>query len=134
VIALSDQSMALLLSRATAISPDRLPRWLEAIAAKFEKAHRAKFSRSAIYTRRYRERLRAGKMWLPIVVDEVPLVATLVDQGLLNPLQADHRAALAAATERVLKQLCEGSHRDDATYDRVRVGLVLSAFQKRRPP
>src|SRR5262245_40622649 len=51
-----------------------------------------KLSLSVIYTRRYRERLRAGKVRLAIVMDEAALTAMLVDRGLLNPLQADDRS------------------------------------------
>jgi hypothetical protein len=38
-----------------------------------------KLSLSAIYTRRYRERLRAGKVRLPILVDEAAVVAMLIE-------------------------------------------------------
>jgi hypothetical protein len=39
-----------------------------------------KLSVSAIYTRRYRERIHAGKVRLAIVMDETALTAMLVDR------------------------------------------------------
>ena len=83
------------------------------------------------YTRRYRERLRAGKVRLAIVMDEAALAAMLVDRGLLNPLQADDRAALTAGAEQALRQLCETSQHEGATYDTLRLGMCLAA-QKRK--
>src|SRR5262245_14290230 len=91
-----------------------------------------KLSLSVIYTRRYRERLRAGKVRLAIVMDEASLTAMLVDRGFLNPLRADDRAALAAAAERVLRQLCETSQHEGATYDKLRLSMCL-AVQKGKP-
>jgi len=83
------------------------------------------------YTRRYRERLRAGKVRLAIVMDEAALSAMLVDRGLLNPLQADDRAALTAGAEQALRQLCETSQLGGETYDKLRLGMCLAA-QKRK--
>jgi len=82
------------------------------------------------YTRQYRARLRAGKVRLAIVVDEAALTAMLVDRGLLNPLQADDRAALTAAAEQALRQLCETSQHEGATYDKLRLAMCLAATQK----
>ena len=90
-----------------------------------------KLSLSAIYTRRYRERLRTGKVRLPILVDEADLVVMLIDRGLLNPLQADDRAALTAGAEQALRELCETSQHGGATYDKLRLGMCLAA-QKRK--
>jgi hypothetical protein len=114
----------------TAIAPAEQPAWLERLAARFKEMHQAELSRSARYTRTYRARIKAGQVVLQnIVADETALVTMLVDLKFLDPLQADDRKALALAAGRALEAVCEISHREDATFDRVRLGLCLAALQ-----
>ena len=134
MLALDDGAMCRVLIAATAISPAELPEWLERLVGLFEKMPRDALSRSAIYTRRYRARLKAGQLVLrDIVVDEAVLVAGLVGLGLLDPLRADDRKALTAAAGRALQAICETSRHDGVILDMVRTRLCLSALRRREP-
>jgi hypothetical protein len=55
--------------------------------------------------RKSRERQAAGRLLLPIEVDEVELVEVLVAHGVLDPIMADDKAAIARAVERVLEAI-----------------------------
>ena len=120
MLALDDGAMCRVLIAASAIPSAELPEWLERLASLFEQMPRDAPSRSAMYTRRYRARLKAGQLVLQdIVVDEAVLVAGLVGLGLLDPLRADDRKALTAATGRALQAICETSRHDGVIFDMV---------------
>jgi RNA polymerase-interacting CarD/CdnL/TRCF family regulator len=71
--------------------------------------------RAAEWTRRYRERLAAGKMVLQIEIDAVAVADFLIKAEQLNPLKSDDRHEMARALERLLAELtrieCEASQR-----------------------
>jgi len=56
---------------------------------------------------RYRTRLREGRAVLAVEVDEVGLVALLIDAGALLAEQADDREAIARALEAQIRTLVE---------------------------
>jgi hypothetical protein len=56
--------------------------------------------------RAHRERQREGKIVLSVTVDEVALCEALVSGGFLDPVNADNRAEIEAAVERLLDTLC----------------------------
>jgi hypothetical protein len=82
-------------------------------------------------------RLVKGRRVLKIETDEADLAYALVGYGLLDLNRADDLGALTLATERALQILCDASHRDDAIFDKVRLGLCMSALrrqsQQRKP-
>jgi hypothetical protein len=57
---------------------------------------------------RRRQRRRNGRVLLVVEADEVALIEALIAAQLLDPLQADDKAALKVATERLLQLV--GSH------------------------
>ena len=65
----------------------------------------AEVRRAADRVRRHRERRAAGRVLLPIVVDEVELLETLAQARLLDPLIDHDRESLARGVERLLKLL-----------------------------
>jgi hypothetical protein len=69
---------------------------------------------------------------LRIEIDEAALAAMLVAHRLLDPLLADDRKSLTAATERALAALCDGevSPHDREIVDTLRARLCLTAFQR----
>jgi hypothetical protein len=58
--------------------------------------------------RAWRRREKSGRILLRIEIDEAALAAMLVGHKLLDPLLADDRKSLTAATERALAALCDG--------------------------
>jgi hypothetical protein len=63
-------------------------------------------SPGARYTRAWRRRERSGQCLLRLEVDEASVIVGLVDRGLLSPLRADDRIALAEAAAKALMQFC----------------------------
>jgi hypothetical protein len=58
-----------------------------------------KLSPSAIYTRRYRARIRGGQIRLAIVMDEAALTAMLVDREVSHPWATPIRCVDAGVVE-----------------------------------
>ena len=89
-------------------------------------------SPGARYTRAWRRRGKSGRILLRIEIDEAALAAMLVGHKLLDPLLADDRKSLTAATERALAALCDGevSPHDRGIVDTLRARLCLTAFQR----
>jgi hypothetical protein len=132
MLRLTDEALVRILIAGTAIAPDKQAAWLEDLAARLKRASEP--SPGAVYTRRWRQRERAGRCQLRIEVDEAELAVALVDRGLLDPALADSRAALARAAERALAQLCrETSRPSEAGLDTIRVGLCLATLQPKEP-
>jgi hypothetical protein len=99
-------------------------------ATQVESARRP--SPGARYTRAWRRRGKSGRILLRIETDEAALAAMLVGHKLLDPLLADDRKSLTAATERALAALCDGevSPHDREIVDTLRARLCLTAFQR----
>jgi hypothetical protein len=66
---------------------------------------------NAIRLKRRRARFKAGKIVLPVAVDEVELIEFLIEGGWLAPNQQDDRRALATASERFLNFCLERNAR-----------------------
>jgi hypothetical protein len=99
-------------------------------ATQVESARRTGPSPGARYTRAWRRRGKSGHILLRIEIDEAALAAMLVGHKLLDPLLADDRKSLTAATERALAALCEVSPHDREIVDTLRARLCLTAFQR----
>jgi hypothetical protein len=131
LLCLTDEALVRILIAGTAIAPDRRSAWLEDLVARLKRAPELPGAR---YNREWRARERNGQILLRVVVDEVELAVALVDRGLLDPAQADSRAALTRAAERALAQLCRETSRTAAQrFDNIRAGLIL-ALQSKEPP
>ena len=66
-------------------------------------------SPSTLRTRSWRERQKRGRILLRVMVDEAALAIGLIDRGILDPLRADDRVALTAATEKALEWKYDGA-------------------------
>jgi hypothetical protein len=129
VLYFSDEARILIAG--SAVEPNRQSAWLEDLVARLKRA--PELSPGARYTRAWRARERAGRCLLRLEVDEAALAVTLVDRGLLDPSEADSRAALNRAAERALAQLCRETSRPAAErFDNIRAGLIL-ALQSKEP-
>jgi hypothetical protein len=83
------------------------------------------------YTRKWRARQRAGRILLQLEIDETDLVISLVDRGLLDPLQADNKRAIRSAAEQALRAWCSNGVGGDAMHDKIKVALLLATLRKR---
>lgn len=108
-----DAGLARVAIGATSVPRAQRRRWLEDLAARLEGVSPTEPSPGARYTRAWRTREANGQVLLKVVVDEAALAALLVDRGLLDPLRADDRDALAVSAARLLAQLCEVSPHDE---------------------
>jgi hypothetical protein len=63
-------------------------------------------STTAARQRLHRQRERAGLAVLRVEVDEIALTEKLIEGSFLDPADADDRARIEAATERLLAVLC----------------------------
>jgi hypothetical protein len=124
MLAFSDEALARLAVAATRVAPQRRSAWLQDLAGRLEPEGRR--ARGRAYTRKWRQRARDGQVLLRVVTDEVGLAVAAVTHGLLDPLRADDRAALAAAAGKVLDAFCTGdiSLREPEIYDKVRAKLL----------
>jgi hypothetical protein len=128
MLALDDIALARVFISATAVPRPQRGKWLERVAQRLDPGP------GAIHTRRWRQRERNGQVLLRVVADEAELAVALTDAGLLDPLKADDRGALAGAVERLLARFCEVSPPAGANLDRLRISLCLSALQPKEPP
>lgn len=55
--------------------------------------------------REHRARQKAGRVVLAVEVDEVKLVAALIDSRLLDATAADDREAIERATEKLIEEI-----------------------------
>ena len=136
-----DAALARLCIAATAVPHNRRGHFLRAVANKIDPSRRksgaAKPTRgTARYSAKWRARARAGHCLLRLEVDEVELSLALVDAGLLDPLLADDRAALTAATQRALALFLAGqpSRREAEICDSVKMELAATMLQKALSP
>jgi hypothetical protein len=90
-----------------------------------------KLSANATYTRRWRERERAGKVLLKLEVDLAEITIGLIDRKLLDPCRADDPAALNAAAAKALTIFCEGSHHETAIHDKVKLAFCLAVLRRK---
>jgi hypothetical protein len=126
-----DAGLARVAIGATSVPRAQRRRWLEDLAARLEGVSPTEPSPGARYTRAWRTREANGQVLLKVVVDEAALAALLVDRGLLDPLRADDRDALAVSAARLLAQLCEVSPHDEKLRDKLTTTLCLTALQSR---
>jgi hypothetical protein len=64
---------------------------------------------NAIRVQRHYQRRKAGRVVLPIEVDEDLLAERLIEAGLLHWHEAEDREAITRATERIIKIFSEES-------------------------
>ena len=137
MLALSDGALACVCVAATAVAPAARAAWLKELAARLERPADPPTAGSG-YTRRWRARQRNGQILLRVVVDEAAVAVAAVEHGLLNPLHADDRAALAAAAERALLLFGESSPPEPAIRATVQTRLMAAIARKetdaRLPP
>jgi len=107
-------------------------RWLQRLARELE--GRAP-SATARRLRKFQARRRNGQACYRVVQDQVDLEELLLASGTLAPSDRDDHRQVEAALARFLS-LCIADHRnafqsDREIYDRVRVGLCLSALRRK---
>lgn len=64
-------------------------------------------NRKARNQQQYRVRQRAGQIVVPVVADEANLITFLETRGLLNPVNADDRRAIAEGAARALAEMAK---------------------------
>lgn len=128
MLAFSDEALARVLIAGTAIEPQAQAGWLEDIAKRLDKARLRSTTPGAGYTRKWRERVNAGRIRLTFEVDEVETVVGLVEVGLLAPLKAEDPIAInRAARKALLTCLREGSLHRSGISDIIRAKLLAAA-------
>jgi hypothetical protein len=60
----------------------------------------------AQWSKAYRQRRRAGRIVVEVEVDEAKITAALIEARLLSPLQADDRAEVERAAQRMVEIFC----------------------------
>jgi hypothetical protein len=60
----------------------------------------------AQWSREYRQRRKAGRIVVNLEVDEAKITAALIEARLLSPLQADDRAELERAAQKMTEIFC----------------------------
>ena len=109
MLAFTDEALAHIAIAGTGVAPAERSGWLEALARELDRSKPVSApSPGAVYTRRWRARLRACRVRLVIETDEVEVVVGLVERGLLNPLHADDVTAIAKAAKVGLMRFVRG--------------------------
>jgi hypothetical protein len=132
MLALTDEALARIALGATRIAPEQRHRWLKRVAKELE-GHRP--SPTARRLRKFQARRHNGQACYRVVQDCVDLEELLLASGTLAPADRDDHGKVEAALSRFLS-LCIADHRntfqpDREIYDRVRVGLCLSALRRK---
>lgn len=120
MLAFDDAGMARVMIAGTGVAPADRSAWLADLAHRLEQPALAP---STMRTRRWRKRDQDGLVRLPVVIDEALLAVGLVSRGLLDPVHADDKAAMAAAATKALTLFCEdgdASPHDAAIKDKLR--------------
>jgi hypothetical protein len=132
VLALDDGAWARLCIGATAVAPHLRNRWLQRIAKELE-GHRP--SPTARRLRKFQARRHNGQACYRIVQDQVDLEELLLASGTLAPADRDDHgkveSALAGFIRICILDLRNAFQSDQEIYDRVRVGLCLSALRRK---
>jgi hypothetical protein len=136
VLALTDEALCHIALAATAVRPQERSSWLADVARRLERSAPSELAPSTLPTRLWRKRQRDGLLCLRIVIDEATLVVGLVERGLLDPLCADDKEAVAAAAARALARYCDGdaSPHDARISDSLRASFLDAVRRNTRGP
>ena len=131
MIGLSDVGLAYLVLAVGRVAPRKRNRWLQRTARELEHPPSA----TARRLRRYQARRRNGQACYRIVQDCVDLEELLLAAGTLAPADRDDHGKVESALAGFIR-ICILDHRnafqsDREIYDRVRVGLCLSALRRK---